>query len=86
MTMRIGYQHRWKYRSHWHEKKIGPGRWVFRSMQTKLRKGRQMRRFGSTRRGTTFRWRIRATQLMRKVGRNKYVGRMSGRKSLISRR
>lgn len=85
MTMRVGHAHRWRYKSTWHEKKVGHGRWLFVSPQTKYRMGRQMRQYGDTKPGTTFRWRIRGTQFMTKVGRNRYVGRMIGRKRLISR-
>ena len=85
MTMRLGGKHNWRYQSTWHEKKVAPGRWRFTSPQVKTRLGKQMQGFRSTPRGTTFLWNIRATQRMKKVGPNRYVGQMTGTKSLKAR-
>lgn len=86
MTMKIGHAHRWRYKSTWHEKKVGPRLWRFVSPQLKYRIGRHMRRYGSAGRGSTFRWTIQARQTMRKVGPNVYKGSLIGTKRLARAR
>lgn len=84
--MRTHGRHDWRYHSTWHERKRGKGLWWFSSPQEKVRLGRQTKRWHGTPRNTVFIWRVRAVQHMRKVGRNRYVGGMTGVKSLLGRR
>lgn len=86
MAARIGYQHRWRYQTRWHETKRSPTGWTFKTLQTKHRQGRQLRATQGAPVGSTFHWRIRARQHMTKVGPNIYRGGMTGTKRLISSR
>lgn len=84
MAARIGYQHRWRYQTKWHERKISPLRWVFKNLQVKKRTGKQFRSSEGAPIGSTFHWRIRARQHMTKISPNAYRGGMTGIKRLIS--
>ena len=75
----INYKHHWRYKGHWHERKVAPGRWQFTYTATKTRAGSPR---GGLRPGQKVIWNIRGTQIAQKVSGRTYKTTLTGVKTL----
>jgi len=73
----IGYRENWKYVGRWRERKVAPGRWIFRFQASK---GRKAKSYGSFGKGTTGSWYIKGIQRIKKTGKGRYQTDLVGTK------
>lgn len=78
--VRLGYRPIWKYKGKWDEKKKGWGKWsgVFSFV-----KSRKAKVYGGHPRGRTIAWWIRGKQVLIKIGKGRYRGKLYFKKRLI---
>ena len=74
-----GYQHNWRYKGHWKETKIAPGKWTFKYTALKHRKGSPR---GGLNIGQSVIWNIHGTQTATKVSGRTYKTILKGTKTL----